>query len=110
MHVGQHRGVPNQLSAQNNRTARIDASIIPDVTTAVSLYEASGGRLEPEREFGVDPLSGCQELIQLRQTMMESSVPSPEQLFSWTVNGLTQPFSDSLEFMIDVTTDLSRRV
>ena len=48
------------------------------------------------------------ELVQERQTIMETSIPSPEELFGWTVNGVFQPFSDSLKHMIDVSMDLQR--
>ena len=72
------------------------------------LYQASGGRLGAETGFGVDPLAGSHALIQERQAAMESNIPSPEELFGWTVNGLFQPFSDSLKYIIDVSTDLTR--
>lgn len=106
--VGQCRGVPNQMALDNCRAAQIDSRLIPDVSNAVSLYQASGGRLGAETGFGVDPLSGFPELVRQRQAALESNIPSPEQLFGYTVNGLFQPFSDSLKYMIDVSTDLSR--
>ena len=49
---------------------------------------ASGGRLGAETGFGVDPLSASPELIRQWQTAMESNIPSPEELFRCTVNGL----------------------
>ena len=73
----------------------------------MSLYQASGGRLGAETGFGVDSLSVSTELIQEWQAAMKSNIPSPEELFGHTVNGLFQPFSDSLKFMINVSTDLS---
>lgn len=96
------------MALQNCRAAQIDSRLVPDVSNAVSLYQASGGRLGTETGFGVDPLSTYPELIRQRQEAMESSIPSPEELFGWTVNGLFQPFSDSLKYMIDITTDLSQ--
>ena len=99
---------PNRLALENNRAARIHSNLVPDVSNAVSLYQASGGRLGAETGFGVDPLAGSLALIQERQAAMESNIPSPEELFGWTVNGLFQPFSDSLKYMIDVSTDLRR--
>ena len=96
------------MALDNCRAAPIDSRLVPDVSNAVSLYQASGGRLGAETGFGVYPLSVSPELIQQRQAAMESNIPSPEELFGHTVNGLFQPFSDSLKFMIDVSTDLSR--
>lgn len=94
--TGQHRGVPNQLALENNRVAPIHSHMVPGVSNAVSLYQTSGGRLGAESGFGVDPLAGSPELIQERQAAMESNIPSPEELFGWTVNSQFQPFSDSL--------------
>ena len=108
--LGQHRGVPNQLSMENNRVSQIATHLIPNVSDAVALYQASGGRLEMGSTFGVDPLANSPELIQQRQAVMESNIPSPEELFGWTVNGLFQPFSDCVKYMIDISTDLTRFV
>ena len=95
------------MALENCKAAQIDSRLVPDMSNAVSLYQASGGRLGAETGFGVDPLSASPELIQQQQTAMESNIPSPEKLFGCTVNGLFQPFSDSLKYMIDVSTDLS---
>lgn len=100
--------MPNKLALENNRAAQIDSSLIPDVSSAISLYQASGGQLGGVTGFGVDPLADSPELVQERQTIMETSIPSPEELFGWTVNGMFQPFSDSLKYMIDVSMDLQR--
>ena len=108
--IGQHRGVPNQLSIQNNRVAPLDLRLVPTVNDAVTLYEASGGTLERMSTFGVDPLANSPGLIQQRQAAMDSNLPSPEELFGLTVNGFFQPFSDSIKYMIDVSTDLTRFV
>ena len=55
--TGQYRGVPNQLAMQNNRAARIDSHLVPGVSDAITLYQASGGRLGAECTFGIDPLA-----------------------------------------------------
>ena len=105
-HVGQHRGVPNQLADRNNRVAVISSSLIPDVDGAIAMYEANGGHLSTPSGFGTDPIAGSPELLCYRQNLMEQDVPSPEDLFGWTVNGLTQPFTDSLKYMIDTSVHL----
>ena len=96
LHIGQHRGIPNQLADQNNRAG---SSLIPDVDSAVAMYEASGGYLSTPSGFGTDPIAGSPELLYYRQSLMEQNIPSPEDLFGWTVNGSTQPFADSLKYM-----------
>ena len=101
-YVGQHRGVPNLLAALNNRAAVISSSLIPDVGSAIAMYEASGGHLSTPR-FGTDPIAGSPELLHRRQCLMEQNVPTPEDLFGWTVNGFIQPFADSLKYMIDTS-------
>ena len=106
--IGQHRGIPNQLADQNNRAAIIGSSLIPDVGSAVAMYEASGGHLNTPSGFGTDPIAGSPELLHYRQSLMEQSIPSPENLFSWTVNGSTQPFADSLKYTIDTSIHLQR--
>ena len=106
--AGQHHGVPNQLAVHNNQVAHVDGRLVPNMDNAVTLYRAAGGRLETESRFGMDPLAGSADLIHRRQVAMELSIPSPEELFGWTVNGLFQPFSDAVKYMIDVSTDLAR--
>ena len=88
LYIGQRGGVPNQMALDNCRAASIDSRLVPDVSNAVSLYQASGGRLGAETGFGVDPLSVSTELIQQWQAAMESNIPSPE-LFVCTVNGFS---------------------
>lgn len=102
------RGAQPDGTIDNCRAAPIDSHLVPDVSNAMSLYQASGGRLEAETRFGVYPLSVSPELIQQWQAAMESNIPSPEELFGCRVNGLFQPFSDSLKFITDVSTDLSQ--
>ena len=72
------------------------------------MYRANGGQLTSVSAFGTDPLAESRELLLRRQRLMEQNIPSPRDLFGWTVNGFTQPFSDSVKYMFDVTTDLER--
>lgn len=107
--IGQHRGIPLQLAHQNNRTAALTPSLIPDVASAVTLYRSSGGHLSNiMTSFGVDPLRESPAVIYQRQMLMEQNLPSSEELFGFTVNGVTQPFEDSLLYMIDISIDLQR--
>lgn len=97
------------MAVGNNRVAQIGSHLIPTVNDAVTLYQASGGRLEAVSRFGVDPLAHSPELTQQRQSAMESNIPSPEELFGWTVNDMFQPFTDSVKYMIDITTYLAQQ-
>ncbi len=98
------------MARQNNHAATIDPSVVPDTLAGVSLYEREGGHLTMPSVYGRDPLSDSPGLLAQRKALMESNLPSPEQLFSWTVNGSYQPFGDSLKYMIDVTNRLNRLI
>lgn len=54
-------------------------------------------------QFGIDPLSDSQELFSRRQRELEQNVPTPEELFSQTVNGNYIPFARSLDFLVQTT-------
>ena len=49
--------MPNQLALRNIGVAQIDSHLVPDMNSAVTLYQGSGGRLSRESGFGVDPLA-----------------------------------------------------
>ena len=80
------------------------------MATAVTLYENEGGRLTSPSSFGQDFLSNFPEIMMRRKHLMEQRLPSPEDLFSWTVNGFYEPFSHSLQCVIDITNELSRLI
>ena len=101
IHVGPHRGIPNLLAERNNGAARIAAgqNVIPTVDDAAASYAAAGGHLSPMAQFGSDPLAESPELIQQRQSTLEENIPTPEDLFAFTVNGDYAPFAQSLQFL-----------
>ena len=76
---------------------------------AVSLFESTGGQLGQPTVFGSDPLSRYPHLIDERRHLMEANIPSPEELFSLTVNNSIQEFASAVEYTIDITNDLERR-
>jgi len=100
--------VPNFLSEQNNQTARIPQTHIPTVQEASQSYVAAGGHLSPRTQFGVDPLSESPDLLLQRQQALEQNIPTPEELFSFTVNGDYTIFAQSLQYMIHITMELQR--
>ena len=94
------------MAERNNRTARCTS--IPTTDEAIASYTALGGNLTPMTLFGTDPLCGHPELIQERRIQMEQSVPTPEELFAFTVNGNYFPFAHALSFLIQSTNQLSQ--
>ena len=105
--TGPHRGVPNRLAAQNNRTGIISPGNVLSLYKANEEYQATGGSLSPPFTFGIDPLSLSPNLCAQRTLALDTNIPSPEDLFAYTVNGYYQPFMYSLRFFIDVTHQLS---
>ena len=102
--AGPHRGIPNTLAEYNNHTAQLFS--LPTTDEAVSYYIAAGGHLSSTTQFGTDPLSISLGLSQQRQEEMEQSIPSPEEIIAYTVNGEYTVFAHSLRFMIDSTFQL----
>ena len=86
--------------------SQIRPSLIPTLDEAVLSYESSGGCLTPLSLFGSDPLAGYEDLQRERQKCMEESIPSPNELFSYVVNGIDSPFSQSVQYMVEKSTQL----
>ena len=77
---------------------------------ARSAYEAGGGHLSSPSFFRSDPLMGYEGLQSDRQRAMEENLPTPEELFSFVVNGVDAPLAQSLQFMIHTTTQLQSQI
>ena len=98
------------MAQENNHASRIHSSLIPSTISAVSSFEANGGRLSDASGFGSNPLLSSPGLISQRQAALESNIASPEELFGLIVNGIIQPFSDAVEYMIYLTNDFRRHL
>lgn len=96
------------LAECNNQAAKIAIGQIPTADEATASYTTAGGHLSPMMQFGADPLAYSCELIELRQREMEQNIPTPEELFAFTVNGNYIPFAQSLQFLIKTTKELQR--
>jgi hypothetical protein len=94
------RGIPNILADRNNHASPMHQSLVPTLDEAVSAYETSGGNLTSPTLFGTDPLVGHHELLQERERNMELNIPSPEDLFSQTVNGSNAQVAQSLQYKL----------
>lgn len=88
------------LFRENNHASSIHSSLVPTLDEANSAYEISGGSLRPGLLFGSDPLTGHETLQSERQRLMEVNLPTPEELFSFVVNGIDTPFTEALLFVI----------
>lgn len=76
-------------------------SDVPTLEEAISDYQSSGGFLSPVMPFGCDPLAAHEALIHERERLMEQNLPTPMNLFSYTVNGIDTPLTQAIEFMIE---------
>lgn len=99
--AGPHRGIPNDLAASNNHAYSINPLLLPSAEDAAISYEAHRGRLTHFQDYCSVPLQHDAHLLQQRKALMEASLPSPEDLFSYTVNNHVLPFTQALCFMID---------
>ena len=84
--------------------------LIPNLDDAVISYESNGGSLSTPSLFGIDPLSGHQELLLQREQWMQAHNLSLEDIFSHVVNGSSASFTQSLQYMIDVTNHLATQL
>jgi len=57
------------------------------VDEAEAYYVAAGEHLSLVAHFGSDPLADSPELIQQCHRAMQQNIPTPEELFAFTVNG-----------------------
>ena len=87
------RGIPNVLSDRNNRASQTHFSAVPTLDEAISAFRSSGGHLSNPSTFGTDPLAG-------HQNLQRENIPTPNELFSFVVNGIDRPFAESLQFTI----------
>lgn len=100
---GMKRGIPNRMMNLDNRTRKINPSLLPSTKEAVQLYP---GHISEPCSFGMDPL---EESVLKKDIRFESfcSRYSFETLFSEVCNGSTSSFSKALLFLIDTTYRLS---
>ena len=77
------RGIPNRMMNLDNRTRKIDLSLLPESDEAVQLYP---GIISPPCNFGVDPLHSDDSKKNIRLEVFCSRY-SFELLFSEVSNG-----------------------
>ena len=99
--------VPNTYMATDNRAKRIGVQLLPSPTSAVELYEQSGGRIRDQSNFGIDPIAENPTKCTTRLHAFYERFPSFEEIFSNLVNGSTRPFKNALKFYISITRRLA---
>lgn len=81
------RGIPDILMMRNNKTQRIDMSVLPSADLAVQMYTNAGGSLTNPDSFGSDPICHCPNKVDIRQTTFNEKFPSFPDIFHEVVNG-----------------------
>lgn len=68
--------IPDMLMMRNNKTQRIDMSVLPSPDLAVQMYVNAGGSLTDPDSFGSDPISCCSNKME-RLPLLRSSLHFP---------------------------------
>ena len=108
IHVGSHRGVPNELMRGNNHAVPIAPHLIPDPDTAVQ--SASGGHLTMFSPFGQDPLRDRADLVSQTESNFLRRYPDYEQFFYTAVNGDFSIFCEGLLHLIDLSKHIESQI
>jgi hypothetical protein len=97
------RGVPNRLMNFDNRTRKIDSTLLPSASEAVDCYP---GNISEPCGYGVDPLESSVSKQSIRYESFCANY-SFQLLFSEVSNGCGSSFAQALLFLIDITYRLS---
>ncbi len=95
---------------ENNHATRIDARVLSPPNEAVTEYESHGGHLTIFKQFGEDPLSGREDLIQQREREFKECYVDFGCFFYSTVNGNNSVFQQGLLRFIDISKRLSSQL
>ena len=104
---GLSRGIPNERILVDNRTRRIDRSLLPSANEITQQYRNSGGQITDIRPVGVDPIADNSHKCSIRMSSFTEYYPSFDLIFHQGVNGNDSLFQDALKFFIDITYRLS---
>ena len=101
------RGIPDMLMLTNDRTRRIDITLLPDGEDAAELYRQSGGQLRDPGLFGIDPIGQNLEMLLIRESSFFEKINSFSAIFYELVNGDPSKFRNGVLYYIDITRRLS---
>ena len=87
------RGIPDMLMLTNDRTRRIDITLLPDGEDAAELYRQSGER---SCLFGIDPIGKNQEMLLIRESSFFEKFNSFSAIFYELVNGDPSKFRNGV--------------
>ncbi len=92
---------------QDNRSKRINPTLLPDPIPAADMYRSQGGRLTDPEPYGLDPIGGDPVKVYIRLKAFFEKFHSFDSIFNQLVNGRPQMFEEALLFYINVTKRLA---
>ena len=100
------RGLPFTIQERTNDLPHISETDLPLAREAKSLYEQTyNGQLTDEPQFGVDPLSGDDALIQQRSDLFQKNFDMAK-IFGKVTNGQSLKFKQAILYYITTTNKL----
>ena len=108
LHFQTGKGVSNKRTMDNDKTFVLPSiHILPTSAAAVAAYERKGGHVTLPEVFGVDLLTGNQELQKLCDDNFKAIYLTFDGFFHNLVNDNHHPLQQGLLFFIDQTTALN---
>ena len=98
------------MAARTRQIYPIPQSQVPSVSDAVTLHEATGGRLTCESTYGVDPLNMHLQLKALREMDFSAVFPSMEVVFSDVVHNNGVMLEQAITMFISLSLRFSELV
>jgi len=108
--IGEHRGIPNVLMANNNKAAQLHPTVIPTPDDALQDFESGGGEITVFNSFGNDPLEQRPDLIRQREVYFYQRHPRFEDIFYSTVNSNPCPFQEGLLDFISISKQIAAQL
>ena len=103
-------GIPNILARMTNQTTRLNPSIIPTTSDAITLHEELGGQLTRESQFGRDPMASHPQLSCLRQRDFYSRHPTMKDIMESVLHGNVSVFKQATRDFIQLSISYSQLV
>ena len=96
--------IENMMATRQN--AYVPHWLIPSTSEAIRMYEANGGRLTRNSNFGIDPLMSHPHLYESRDRLFYANALAPSQVFSDVVHGSFESLKNTLFLYYETTTGL----
>jgi len=103
---GSNGCIPIQNMVETKSMATLPEFLIPSTPEIVRMYEADGGNLTRNADFGFDPLVHVPDLFESREIIFKANVPSSERIFQELVHGNYDSLEQALRLFYTLTIEL----